>query len=181
MSAHARHLPAIAPWPRLGRGLDSTCLKLNLVRNLVLSSGLSLLLATAAQAQVVEPPPEVFYRRASACVAVMKRDVVSLKQRLLAGAPQLRPQMVKLTELGFTFIGTAYKRGLRKEQADALLAEAETAQKTQPAEGLKKLSTDCQAEGSRLLAKANVIERALVSNRAKARVDDLLAPPEPRK
>ena len=121
-------------------------------------------------------PPDPFYRRASDCVAVMKRDVVGLKSRHEAGAPQVRPQMLRLTELGFTFIGTAYKRGLRKEQADTLLLEAEKAQKAMSPEGLRKLSTECQAEGGKLLAKANVIERALVANRAKARVEDLLAP-----
>jgi hypothetical protein len=121
-------------------------------------------------------PPDPFYRRASDCVAVMKRDVSGLKIRHDAGAVQVRPQMLRLTELGFTFIGTAYKRGLRKEQADVLLLEAEKAQKTMSTDGLRRLSTECQAEGGKLLAKANVIERALVTNRAKARVEDLLAP-----
>lgn len=121
-------------------------------------------------------PPDPFYRRASDCVAVMKRDVVTLRGRHEAGATQVRPQMLRLTELGFTFIGTAYKRGLRKEQADALLLEAEKTQKLMNADGLRRLSSECQAEGGKLLAKANVIERALVANRAKARVDDLLSP-----
>lgn len=121
-------------------------------------------------------PPDPFYRRASDCVAVMKRDVVVLKGRHDAGATQVRPQMLRLTELGFTFIGTAYKRGLRKELADALLLEAEKTQKAMSADGLRRLSGECQAEGGKLLAKANVIERALVANRAKARVDDLLSP-----
>lgn len=123
---------------------------------------------------------DAFYRRASACVAVMKQDVVVLTARHQAGATTVRPDIQRLTELGFTFVGTAYKRGLRKAQADQMLADAEASQKGQGADALKKLSTECQAEGARLLAKANVIERALVANRARARVDKLLEP-EPAK
>ena len=141
---------------------------------------LLLLACLAAPAGAADPSPttDPFYRRASDCVAVMKGDVVSLKARHQAGVTQLRPQMVRLTELGFTFVGTAYKRGLRKAQADALLADAEKSQKSMSADHLKKLSTECQAEGGRLFARATAIERALVSNRARARVDDLLGPPQ---
>lgn len=116
------------------------------------------------------------YRQASACVAVMKQDVVGLVSRSRAGTPNLRPEMVRLTELGFAFIGTAYKSGLRNPQADQLLEEAEAAQKRQSPESLRQLSVQCQAEGSKLLRDSNALERALVSNRAKARVDKLLAP-----
>lgn len=120
-------------------------------------------------------PTDRFYQRASDCVAVMKLDVVALKARYLAGQTQVRPQMLRLTELGFSFIGTAYKRGLRKAEADALLANAEKTQRSQSADSLAKLSSSCQLEADRLLQKANVLERALISNRAKARVDDLVA------
>jgi hypothetical protein len=119
------------------------------------------------------------FRRASACVAVMKRDVVGLTEHYHAGNPGVRPDIQRLTELGFVFIGTAYKSGLRKPQADQLLEEAEQAQKHEPADVLKLLSTDCQAEGAKLMRDTNFVERALVSNRAKARVETLLAADKP--
>ena len=141
------------------------------------------LLSVASQGQSNAPPApgssDRFYQRASDCVAVMKRDVVSLQARYRSGQTQVKPQMLHLTELGFGFIGTAYKRGLRKAEADVLLANAERAQSSQPADVLASLSGSCQVEGDRLLQKANVLERALITNRAKARVDDLLAPSKP--
>ena len=142
--------------------------------------GIGMLLLATRPAQAADAATDAFYRRASACVAVMKQDVVVLTTRHRAGATAVRPDIQRLTELGFTFVGTAYKRGLRKDQADQMLADAEASQKGQGADTLKKLSTECQAEGARLLAKANVIERALVANRARARVDKLLEP-EPAK
>lgn len=132
----------------------------------------------AALAAPPDDPKLARYRQASACVAVMKQDVVNLANRSRAGTPNLRPEMLRLTELGFAFIGTAYKSGLRNPQADQLLEEAEAAQKRQSPESLKQLSAQCQAEGSKLLKDSNVLERALVSNRARARVDKLLAPPK---
>lgn len=119
------------------------------------------------------------YRHASACVAVMKQDVVELAARYQAGDTAVRPDMVRLTALGFAFIGTAYKQGLRKPQADTLLAEAEQEQLKQRAGVLRQLSADCQAEGAQLLDDSNFLERALVNNRAQARVDKLLAPRRP--
>lgn len=132
--------------------------------------------AAAVQAAPPDDAKLARYRQASACVAVMKQDVVGLADRSRAGTPNLRPEMVRLTELGFAFIGTAYKSGLRNPQADQLLEEAEAAQKRQSPESLKQLSAQCQAEGSKLLKDSNALERALVSNRARARVDKLLAP-----
>jgi hypothetical protein len=40
---------------------------------------------------------------------------------------------------------------------------------------LQKLSTDCQAEGGKLYGQASALEQTVVSNRAKARVEKLLA------
>lgn len=139
--------------------------------------------ANATLAAATPPPDEALlasYRRASACVAVMKQDVVLLAERFRAGDSAVRPDMLRLTEWGFSFIGTAYKSGLRKQQADQLLADAEKAQKRQSPEVLRSLSSGCQAEGAKLLRDSNFVERALVSNRAKARVDALLAPDKAR-
>ncbi|HSI56966.1 MAG TPA: hypothetical protein VLA16_05385 [Ideonella sp.] len=141
----------------------------------------SALLLVSLGSAVAAPPDDAGlarYRHASACVAVMKQDATALAERYRAGATAVRPEVVRLTELGFTFIGTAYKSGLRNPQADQLLDEAEQAQQGQPASALKQLSADCQAEGAKLLRDSNALERALVSNRARARVDRLLASPK---
>lgn len=135
--------------------------------------------AWAAAAPAADDPALPFYRRASSCAAVMKQDVLGLAARYRGGERALRADIQQLTELTFTFVGTAYKRGLRSAQADALMAEAEAQQHTQAAAVLRQLSADCQGEGARLLAKSNILERALVRNRAKARVDQLLADPKP--
>jgi len=116
------------------------------------------------------------FRHASACVAVMKRDAAALAERYRAGTTSVKPDVVRLTEAGFAFIGTAYKAGLRNPQADQLLDEAEAAQKSQSAASLRQLSADCQVEGAKLLRDSNMFERALVANRVKSRVEKLLAP-----
>lgn len=116
-----------------------------------------------------------FFRHAAACVAVLERDATAMAGRYQAGDRAVKPGLVKLTEQGFSFIGKAYLRGLRKEQADQLTAEAREAQKALSTSALQKLSSDCQAEGGRLYGQAGALEQAVVSNRAKARVEKLLA------
>lgn len=146
-----------------------------------LSASLLLLAALAAPLGQVHAAPLddaglARFRHASQCVAVMKQDAAALAERYRAGATSVRPEVVRLTEAGFAFIGTAYKAGLRNPQADQLLDEAEAVLKGQPAATLKQLSADCQVEGARLLRDSNMLERALVANRVKSRVDKLLSP-----
>lgn len=137
---------------------------------------LAALLPLSAAAQTDPSPQDLArWQQASACVAVLKADVLVLRDRHWAGTPGLKPEMKRLTEQGFAFIGTAYKQGLREPLADRLLAEAEAAQKQKPPDALRALSQGCRTDGARLLKQANVVERLLVSNRAEARVDKLLA------
>lgn len=148
-------------------------------RALLIAPLLPLLLGSApAHAQAPDDTKLPAYKHASACVAVLKREALLLTARYKAGHTETRPEIVKLTELGFTFIGTAYKSGLRNPLADQLLDEAEQAQKHASPEALRQLLGECQGEGARLLREANFLERALLSNRASARVDKMLAPPE---
>jgi hypothetical protein len=141
------------------------------------------LLALAASVAARAAPPDeatpASYRHASECVAVLKRDALGLVEASRASQPGARASLLRLTEQGFAFVGTAYKAGLRNPLADQLLAEAEQAQQRWPAERLRQLATDCQGEGATLLKQSNFIERALVSNRAKARVEHLLTPAVP--
>ncbi|MDE2503051.1 MAG: hypothetical protein KGL18_08770, partial [Burkholderiales bacterium] len=95
-----------------------------------------------------ETPP--FFRHASSCVAVLKRDALALAPRAAAPDAEARARMVTLTEWGFAFIGAAYEQGLRNPRADELLDEAEQAQATQGADALRRLSASCQVEGARL-------------------------------
>lgn len=142
----------------------------------VVSSGaaIALLLSAACVRAAESTDDAVFHQRAAACVAVMKSDVERLVPRFRAGEAALRPDLERLTAQGYAFIGTAYLRGLRKAEADRMLAQAEAQQRQQAPEALRLLSTACQAEGAALLANANGLERALVNNRARARVDKLL-------
>lgn len=141
---------------------------------LLIAPACALLLSSALPARAA-PDDAPFYRRAAACVAVLERDAAALAGRHQAGERGVKPALVKLTEQGFAFIGRAYLRGLRQAEADRLVDEAKAAQRGQPAEALAQLSAGCQAEGARLYANANGLEQAVVSNRARARVDKLLA------
>ncbi|MGM9487742.1 hypothetical protein [Ideonella sp. YS5] len=116
-----------------------------------------------------------FFRHAAACVAALERDATTMAGRYQSGDRSVKPGLVKLTEQGFSFVGKAYLRGLRKEEADQLTAEARESQKGMSSAALQKLSTDCQAEGGKLYGQASALEQAVVSNRAKARVEKLLA------
>lgn len=144
---------------------------MNRLPTIALLSLASLLTAPAHAA----PEDTAFHRRAASCVAVLERDAVALAKRHQAGERGLKPALVRLTEQGFAFIGKAYLRGLRKAEADRLVEEAEAAQQAMAPEALTQLSAGCQAEGAKLYAGANGLEQALVSNRARARVDKLLA------
>ncbi|MDT7835712.1 hypothetical protein [Aquabacterium sp. OR-4] len=141
-----------------------------------LALALAMALAFARPALAAEPDAadQAFYRRAASCAGVMKQEVVRLAGRWRAGERGVRGEVQRLTELSFAFVGVAYKRGLRGEAADRLLAEAERTQAAQGAAVLRQLSADCQAEGRQLLDKSNSLERMLVRNRAKARVGHLL-------
>jgi hypothetical protein len=137
-----------------------------------------LLVPLAVQAAPAEADA-VFFKRAASCVAVLERDATDMAGRYKAGERSLKPGLVRLTEQGFAFVGRAYLRGLRKPEADRLIEEAKEAQKAMPAEALLQLSTGCRAEGAKLYAEANGFEQMIVSNRAKARVDKLLASKKP--
>lgn len=132
--------------------------------------------AVLAQSTPADDPKLPAWKRTSACVAVMKREIVGLADQYKAGKRQVEPEMVRLAEWSFALIGTAYKQGLRKPQADKLLEEAEAALKIQSPEEQKALLQACQIEGQKTYKDANFVERALVSNRAKARIESLLKP-----
>jgi hypothetical protein len=114
------------------------------------------------------------HQRAAECVAVLKAEALALAPRHRAGQTQVRGEMEQLTQWGFAMIGTAYKRGLRNPLADQLLEAADQAVARQTMPARQALSQQCREQGAQLLVQANLIERGLVANRARARVDKLL-------
>lgn len=133
-------------------------------------------LADISAAQSSDAAQLAAWKRTSACVAVMKREIVGLAEQHRAGNGKVQPDMVRMAEWSFALIGNAYKQGLRKPQADKLLEEAESALKTQSPDEQRALLQACQSEGQKTFREANFVERALVSNRAKARVEAMLKP-----
>lgn len=132
--------------------------------------------AVWAQSPSADDPKLPAWKRTSACVAVMKREILMLADKHRAGDTKAQSEMVRQAEWSFALIGTAYKQGLRKPQADKLLEEAEAALKTLSPDEQKALLQACQVEGQTTYKEANFVERALVSNRARARIESMLKP-----
>ncbi len=79
------------------------------------------------------------FDRTASCVAAMKTKAAVFSERLRGGDDTVKSELTSLTEAGYAFIGMAYEAGLRKADADRLLASAEEAQKNMPDEALKAL------------------------------------------
>lgn len=118
---------------------------------------------------------KAFYERAASCVAVLEQEASDMAGRYQPGDRTLKPALVKLTEQGFAFIGQAYLRGLRQAEADRMLRDAKATQRSLAPDARAQMVDTCRTEGAQLYADANGLEQALVSNRARARVDKLLA------
>ena len=134
----------------------------------VLATVLTLPVAQAARG---EPTPE----HAASCVAALESEAEGMARQFREGHVEIEPELVHRVQQGFAFIGSAYKQGLRDEQANHLLKEAEKAQESLPKAELAARQAACRAEGAQLLAKANFLERAFVNRAAQRRVDKLKA------
>ncbi len=117
------------------------------------------------------------FDRTASCVAAMKAKAAVFSERFRGGDDTVKSELTSLTEAGYAFIGMAYEAGLRKADADRLLASAEEALKSMPDEALKALVSTCHAEGVALLAQANAAERAVVKGAARARVSRIRSQP----
>jgi len=126
-------------------------------------------LLAAAMPALADPTPE----HAASCVAALESEAAALAQQFRDGNTQIEPELVRRVQEGFAFIGVAYKQGLRGEEADRMLRDAEKAQESLPPAELAARQAACRGEGSQLLANANVIERAFVNRAAQRRVDKL--------
>ena len=78
------------------------------------------------------------------------------------------------TELGFTYIGVAYKKGLRNPQADQMLADSEKRWGLLSKAAQQSRLLTCTASAQKLMKDLSGFERYLIKNRAQARVDKVL-------
>src|SRR5687768_3032633 len=123
----------------------------------------ALFLATLAlalpPAHAAGPTPE----HSAECVAALEAEAEAMAAQYRSGRTEVEPELVRRVQQGFAFIGTAYLQGVRDVEAERLLKAAQAAQKNiRPAE-LAARQAACRTEGTRLLEKANAIERAFVS------------------
>jgi hypothetical protein len=128
----------------------------------------------AAGARAQPAGDEAFYERAATCAAALEVDQLALVARARAGEPDLRPRIVHITQAGFAYVGTAYKRGLRDPRADDMLKAARAEQKGWDAARHAKVAAECLAEGESLYNGASSIEQWLVTNKVNKRVDRFL-------
>ena len=135
-----------------------------------------LLCAGAAMAQAsasTSPESAAFFQEAADCSAAYKAGVTA---RLAQPKTEARDKAIlEDTERSFVFIGVAYKQGLRKPEADNLLAQSEQRWTKLPkAEQAKRVGA-CTKRAEKLMGEVSFIERYAVQNRAKARVEQQFA------
>lgn len=128
-----------------------------------------------AQASASTPSPDsaAFFQEASDCSAAYKAGVTA---RLAQPKTEARDKAIlEDTERSFVFIGVAYKQGLRKPEADTMLAQSEQRWAKLPkAEQAKRVGA-CTKRAEKLMEEVSFIERYAVQNRAKARVEQQFA------
>jgi|KBSMisStaDraftv2_1062788.scaffolds.fasta_scaffold88312_2 hypothetical protein len=140
----------------------------------------ALLLATFSSfalpaAYAAGPTPQ----HSAECVAALEADAEAMAAQYRSGRTEVEPELVRRVQQGFAFIGTAYLQGVRDAEADRLLKAAQAAQKEMPSADLVTRQAACRTEGTRLLEKANAIEREFVTEAARRRVDRMKRPRTP--
>lgn len=125
-----------------------------------------------AWAQDKPSPKQAFFIEASDCTAALKARVA---ERLLQPRSDARNKLILSdTELGFTYIGVAYKKGLRNPQADQMLADSEKRWGLLSKAAQQSRLLTCTASAQKLMKDLSGVERYLIKNRAQARVDKVL-------
>jgi hypothetical protein len=131
-------------------------------------------LAGAGGAEAGEPTPRD--RHAAQCVAALEASADDLVRQVKAGQASARAPLMDRLTAGAAFIGDSYLHGNADEdRARALVDEAEAAQRRLSPAELAARQAACAAEGARLVARANPLERAVLRRLAKKRMDRLLA------
>lgn len=138
------------------------------------------LVAAAAGAQSTRAtppsaPPSSREWADAQCVAALDVQTEALARQVKAGQTDLRGLLRARLKAGAAFIGRAWLDGERDEaRSHALLDRARAAQRALPAPELAQRQGRCAAEGERLLAEANGLQRAVVSRLADRRMKKLL-------
>lgn len=138
-------------------------------------AGLATATLAAPPAAQAATPPSLRDRHAAQCVAALEAGADDLVRQVKAGQEAARKRLMDQLTQGAAFVGDSYLRGDSNEaQARALVDEAEREQKRLPAAELAARQTACAAEGGRMVAAANPLERAVLRRLAKKRMDKLL-------
>jgi len=132
--------------------------------------------ALAGGAAASDADDEAFYQRASNCAAAMQFDQLTLVAKARAGATDVRPELLHLTQLGFAYVGEAYLKGLRDPRGSDMLKAATAEQKNWPAARHAALVAECRVEAQKVYDNAGMW-RWPIDSKANKRVDRFLAMP----
>lgn len=125
--------------------------------------------ASTSTSTSTSPEPSAFFTEAADCSAAYKAGVTA---RLKQPKTEVRDKAIlEDTERSFVFIGVAYKQGLRKPEADRLLAQSEQRWARLPKAEQARRVDACTKRAEKLMDEVSFIERYAVQNRAKARVE----------
>ena len=107
---------------------------------------------------------------AAACVAALKGREATLTETLKAGGAGVEPELLRVVQSGYAFVGRQYLAGLGEAEARQLLASAEQAFKALSPDSRKLRQAQCLQEGDRLYAQASGLERSLITTAAQRRI-----------
>lgn len=142
-------------------------------RHLVIAACTALLAhAALAQSDAASAPPNPFFLEAADCTAAFEARVIERKAQPRSDARN--QAILHDTELGFVYIGVAYRRGLRNPEADDMLKAAEKRWHQLSKHDQAKRLASCTTQAEQLMEDVSGLERFIVKNRAEARVDRLL-------
>ena len=109
------------------------------------------------------------------CIAALEVKADELAMQVKAGHTELRASLLATLDAGAAFIGNAYLQGDRDEgRLQTLLDVALQTQKALSDADLATRQATCTQEGTRLLAEANFIGRAVVSRLVERRIQKVL-------
>jgi len=144
------------------------------MKTFTLIAGLTLVSTLSYAAPPADLPAERDLHAAQ-CVAALQVQTEDLAAQVKAGREEVRPMLLSRLESGTAFVGDTYLHGESDEsKARALAKQALEAQKSLTEAQLRSRQDACAAEGSRLLADSNALERAVVKRLARKRMDRLL-------
>jgi len=122
-------------------------------------------------------PAPSFFQEASDCAAAFEARV--LERRAQPRSDARNQAILSDTQLGFVYAGLAYEQGLRNPEAGQMLKASQKRWSTLSKAEQQSALVVCTAKAQQLMKDINALERFIVKNRAKARVDKLLRSEKP--